>query len=96
MQYRGISGRNLSMVGFKKMGSSSDLSISQHNNNTEKENMNDETPYFGRPQQRLTSSQIAPQSNNDVVQQSDHIPTFGTGGIANQNDAPSLQIDGQQ
>lgn len=28
MQYRGISGRNLSMVGFKKSGSSSDLSIS--------------------------------------------------------------------
>lgn len=59
VQYRGISGRNLSMVGFRKAASSSDLSILGNDDNDKPQ---EDAPQFGKPSQRLTASQLAPSS----------------------------------
>ena len=84
VQYRGISGKNLSMVGFRKSASSSDLSITHQEG--QDQGQQQEAPHFGKPSQRLTSSQLAPASQG-AADDPGTLPTFG--GATLSPDVPS-------
>lgn len=88
VQYRGISGRNLSMIGFRKSASSSDLSVLGNDDNDKQQ---EEAPHFGKPSQRLTSSQLAPSSQPGSTDPSGPLPTFG-GAATISPDVPSKHI----
>ena len=76
------------MVGFRKAASSSDLSILCNDDNDKPQ---EDVPQFGKPSQRLTSSQLAPASQSGSTDPSGPLPTFG-GAPAISPDVPSKHI----